>query len=76
MYEFKKACEMETDKGTFEVIYPRLYSNIDSSNTKIGCIFEFATDFVYSLINTCSVLVFGSQERGNIHIINPRVYLS
>ena len=49
MYEFKKACEMETDKGTFEVIYPRLYSNIGSSNTKVGCIFEFATDFVYSL---------------------------
>lgn len=49
VYEFKKACEMETDKGAFEVIYSWIYSNIGSSNTKIGCNFVFATDFVYSL---------------------------
>ena len=49
MYEFKKDCEMETDKGTFEVVYLWFYSNIGSSNTKIGCNFGFATDFVYSL---------------------------
>ena len=40
---------METDKGAFEVIYSWFYSNIGSSNTKIGCNFGFATDFVYSL---------------------------
>ena len=49
VYEFKKACEMETDKGAFEVIYSWFYSNIGSSNTKIGCNLGFATDFVYSL---------------------------
>ena len=52
MYEFKKACEMETDKGAFEVIYSWFYSNIGSSNTKIGCNFGLTTDFVYSLKST------------------------
>ena len=49
VYEFKKACETESDKRDFWTIYSWLYSNIGSSNTKIGCKSNVATDFVYSL---------------------------
>ena len=45
VYEFKKACETESDKRAFWTIYLWLYSNIGSSNTKVGCKSNVATDF-------------------------------
>ncbi len=49
--------KMETDKGAFEVVYSQFYSNIGSSNTKIGCSLGFAADFVCNTV-TYRVLFF------------------